>query len=658
MGMWGGGAGAGGWSQGIGGQANGPRAARNSDGWDDDYLGKVYDAQVVRRVWPYLAEFKLQAALAFSMMIIFAASSFAAPLLIGFAVEAGIHHNGERVAWLCGGLVGLAIIQFISSYIQQITTAWIGTRILLRLRSEMYDHMVGLSLSFYDEMEVGRMISRLTSDVQVVNDLLTTGSLTSLSNIVGVVVVVVILFAVDWELALVTLAVVPPLILVMMYWSKHARQAFVNVRVKLSALYGTLAENVSGVRAVQSMSREGENIRRFDALNQENRNANIWAGLLSAAVMPIIELAVAIATAAVIIVGGVRAINADTVDVAALIGTLTAFTLYVNRFFDPIRDLTLQYTMFQRAMAGGERIFEVLDTPARIVDKPDAIELETVEGRVDFDHVYFHYVEGIPILQDIDLRVEPGETIAFVGHTGAGKTTITSLVSRGYEVTGGAIRVDGHDIRDIKRRSLTRHMGVVLQQPYLFSGTIKENITYGRPDATDEEVAEAAKAVGAHDFIARLPDKYETVLQQRGQNLSVGQRQLISFARAILAAPRILVLDEATAYVDTQTEVIIQRALRELLKDRTSFVIAHRLSTIREANRIVVLDQGKIVEIGSHAELLARNGVYANLYRMTYEQEQAAKAEAMAGEDAAFAKRRRGEVMAPSASPAGGGGGQ
>ncbi len=656
MGMWGGGAGAGGWSQGIGGQSNGPRAARNSDGWDDDYLGKVYDAKVVQRVWPYLAEFKLQAALAFTMMIIFAASSFAAPLLVGLAVQAGIDHEGTRVAWLCGGLVGLAVVQFISSYIQQITTAWIGTRILLRLRAEMYDHMVGLSLSFYDEMEVGRMISRLTSDVQVVNDLLTTGSLTSLSNIVGVVVVVGILFAVNWELALVTLAVVPPLILVMMYWSKHARQAFINVRVKLSALYGTLAENVSGVRAVQSMSREGENIRRFDALNQENRNANIWAGMLSAAVMPIIELAVAIATAAVIIVGGVRAIHAETVDVAALIGTLTAFTLYVNRFFDPIRDLTLQYTMFQRAMAGGERIFEVLDTPARIVDKPDAIELETVEGRVDFDHVYFHYVEGIPILQDIDLKVEPGETIAFVGHTGAGKTTITSLVSRGYEVTGGAIRVDGHDIRDIKRRSLTKHMGVVLQQPYLFSGTIKENITYGRPDATDEEVAAAAKAVGADDFIARLPDKYDTVLQQRGQNLSVGQRQLISFARAILAAPRILVLDEATAYVDTQTEVIIQRALRELLKDRTSFVIAHRLSTIREANRIVVLDQGKIVEIGSHAELLARGGVYANLYRMTYEQEQAAKAEAMAGEDAAFAKRRRGEVMAPSASPAGGGG--
>jgi len=640
-----GGAGAGGWSSGIGGQAMGPRAGRNSDGWDDEYLGKAYDAEVMKRAWPYLIMFKKQALIAFLMMLLSASTAFAQPLLIGWAVTAGVNGHTTKVEWLCAAMVGMAIVQWVSSYVQQIVTAWMGTRILLKLRSEMYDHMVGLSLSFYDEMEVGRMISRLTSDVQVVQDLLTTGSLTSISNMFGVFVIAAILFGLDWELALITLSVVPPLILVMVWWSSHARKAFIDVRIKLSALYGTLAENVSGVRAVQSMSREGENSKRFDALNQDNRNANIWAGLLSAAVMPLIELVVAIATAAVIIVGGIRAINASsTVDVAVLLGLLTSFTIYVSRFFDPIRDLVLQYTMFQRAMAGGERIFEVLDTPARILDRPDAIELETIEGRVDFDHVYFHYVEGVPILQDIDLHVQPGESIAFVGHTGAGKTTITSLVSRGYEVTGGAIRIDGVDIRDIKRRSLTKHMGVVLQQPYLFSGTVKENITYGRPDATDQMVIDAAIAVGAHDFITRLEDGYDTVLQQRGQNLSLGQRQLISFARAILAAPRILVLDEATAYVDTQTEVIIQRALDELLKDRTSFVIAHRLSTIRRANRIVVLDGGKMVEIGTHEELLAANGVYANLYKMTYQQEEADRVDAMVGEDAAFARRRQGEI--------------
>ena len=645
MAFFGGGAGAGGWSTGIGGQAMGPRQGRGTDGWDDDYLGKVYDSKVISRLWPYLKKYKLLASISFAAMVVSAITNFIQPLIIGFTVKAGVDGDTTRVAWLCGTMAGLALIGWLAQMVQQLATAYMGNRLLLELRTEMYEHMQSLSLDFYDSMEVGRMISRLTSDVTVMQELLTSGTLTFAADFVGLAVVIVVLLFVDWQLALVTFAIVPPLLAIMVWWSKHARQAFVTVRIKVSQMYGTLAENVSGVRAVQSMSREGENARRFDALNQDNRNANIWAGMLSAAIMPVIELAVAIATAAVVIIGGMRALNAENVDVANLFLVLTSFTIYVGRFFDPIRDLVLQYTMVQRAMAGGERIFEVLDTKPHITDKPDALELETVQGRVDFDNVEFHYIEGIPILRGIDLHVAPGETIAFVGHTGAGKTTITSLVSRGYEVTAGAIRVDGHDIRDIKRRSLTRHMGVVLQNPYLFTGTIRENIAYGHPEASLESVAEAARAVGADEFITRLEHGYDTHLQQRGQNLSVGQRQLISFARAILAQPRILVLDEATAYVDTQTEVIIQRALRELLKDRTSFVIAHRLSTIREANRIVVLDQGKIAEIGSHDELLAHDGIYANLYKMTYQQEQAAKEAEMVGEDVAFARRRQGELQ-------------
>ena len=649
MGFWGG-SGAGGWSTGIGGQAGmgGMRGTgRGTDGWDDEYLGKVYDAQVVRRLIPYLGQYKGRASLAFACMVITALAQFLQPLFIGLTVKAGVEHDERLVLIYLGVMLGLAVIGWAAAFVQQLTTAYIGNRLLLQLRTEMYEHMQGLSLSFYDEMEVGRMISRLTSDVTVMQELLTSGSLTFAADFVGLTVVVVVLLYLDWQLALVTFAIVPPLVFVMAIWAKHAKAAFVNVRIKISALYGTLAENVSGVRAVQSMSRENENIRRFDMLNQDNRNANIWAGMLSAAIMPVIELAVAIATAGVIIVGGLRALNAagfSQSEAAVLFAILASFTIYVGRFFDPIRDLVLQYTMLQRAMAGGERIFQVLDTEPRIKDSPDAVELEAVEGRVDFDHVDFHYIEGVPVLRDIDLHVEPGETIAFVGHTGAGKTTMTSLISRGYEVTGGAIRIDGHDIRDVKRRSLTKHMGVVLQNPYLFSGTVRENIAYGRDDATQDELEAAAKAVGAHDFIMRLERGYDTVLQQRGQNLSVGQRQLLSFARAILAAPRILVLDEATAYVDTQTEVIIQKALRELLKDRTSFVIAHRLSTIREATRIVVLDQGRIAEIGSHDELLARGGIYANLYRMTYEQEQAAHADELLGEDVAVAQRRKGEL--------------
>ncbi|MGE3412379.1 MAG: ABC transporter ATP-binding protein [Dehalococcoidia bacterium] len=644
MGMWGGG-GAGGWSTGIGGQSMGPsRAGRGSDGWDDEYLGKAYDAEVVRRILPYLRPYRFQATVAFLAMVLSAAMNFAQPLVIGFAVTAGVRGDERLVLILLAVLAAMAVVYWLAAFVQQLVVNWLGNKLLVQLRTDMYDHMQGLSLSFYDEMEVGRMISRLTSDVTVIQDLLTSGSLTFAADLVGLAIVVIVLLLQDWQLALVTFAVVPPLVLIMVWWARHAKDAFVNVRVQVSQLYGTLAENLSGVRAVQSMSREDENSRRFDQLNRQNRAANIRAAVMTAAVMPALELAVAIAMAAVIIVGGLRVLHSTDADLAVFFGVLASFTIYVGRFFDPIRDLVLQYTMLQRAMAGGERVFEVLDTPPRIQDRPDAIELETVEGRVDFDHVSFQYVEGIPVLEDIDLHVAPGETVAFVGATGAGKTTITSLVSRGYEVSSGAIRIDGHDLRDIKRRSLTRHMGVVLQNPYLFSGTIRENIAYGDPDASLERIQEAARAVGADEFIARLPRGYDTVLQQRGQNFSVGQRQLISFARAILAAPRILVLDEATAYVDTQTEAIIQRALRELLKGRTSFVIAHRLSTIREADRIVVLDRGRIAEIGTHEELLAADGIYANLYRVTFETEQAARAAELVGEDEAVARRHRGEV--------------
>jgi ABC-type multidrug transport system fused ATPase/permease subunit len=368
------------------------------------------------------------------------------------------------------------------------------------------------------------------------------------------------------------------------------------------------------VRVIQSLSREDVNARRFDALNEDNMRANIDAGRLQAAVMPMVELLSSAATALVILYGGRLVLKGDI-----SLGVLLLFVFSIERFFQPIRELVMQYAQLQRAMAGGVRAFEVLDTEPEIVDAPDAIVLDDIEGRVTFENVNFDYVEGVPVLRDINLDVRPGETIALVGSTGAGKTTLTALILRFYEVTQGRILIDGHELKQIDRASLTRRTGVVLQDPFLFSGTVKENILYGRLEASDEEVIQAAKAVGAHDFIMKLDHGYDTELHERGQNLSVGQRQLLSFARAVLARPRILILDEATANVDTRTEVVIQAALRELLRDRTSFVIAHRLSTIREATRILVMDQGRIAEMGSHDELLAQNGIYANLYRMTFE---------------------------------------
>ena len=625
MAYWGGGQ-ASGWS----GDGTGPgvRRGRAVDGWDYDELGRVYDAALVKRLFPFLAPYKLRAVIATIAMLIFAIASYSQPFIMAIATVSIVDKlrsgNPEDLAAVDGEilrfgvlLVALALVSFASSALQRLMTGYVGHQILSDLRSQMFAHLNTLSLGFFDREEVGRVMSRVTSDVVTLQELITSGFLNILADIVGLALIVIYLFWLDPLLALISLSVIPVLTVFMVWWQSPAARAFIRVRQAISLVNGSINENVSGVRIVQSLNREDENLRQFERLNRINLDANMDAVKLQAAVIPMVEVLSTVATSMVLIVIGVRVFNGG-LSAGEALGFSIGFLLFIQRFFNPVRDIVLQYTMLQRAMAGAHRIFEVLDTEPEIVDPPGAIELPDVEGRIDFNHVDFSYVEDVPVLRDFDLHIEPGETVAFVGHTGAGKTTVSALVNRSYDIEGGEILIDGIDLRQIQRASLTRRMSVVLQEPYLFSGTIADNIRYGRLDATAQEIADAAHTVGAGEFIERLPNGYDTELHERGLNLSVGQRQLIAFARAIIADPRILILDEATANIDTHSERLIQQALKTILRGRTSLVIAHRLSTIRDADRIVVMRDGEIGELGSHDELIAADGTYADLYRMTY----------------------------------------
>jgi ABC-type multidrug transport system fused ATPase/permease subunit len=591
-----------------------PGLSRAGDLIDDIAYGKAYDHTVVTRLVKYLKDYKGRFAIALISMIVYTLTLLAMPQLVGIAIDdlTATRDLSRLTIWL-GFFIGNGLLNWGGQWLQILFMAYIGQGVLVTLRTQMFDHLQKLSLSFYDRHEVGRLMSRVQNDVTALQDVVSSGVLDISADLLSLVGIVVMLFISNAQLALITLTVIPVMVFVMAMWQRYARNAFMRVRMAISAVNAGLQENISGARVIQSLSREDLNLQRFDDMNTANFDANVQAGRLTAGIQPATEILMGAGIMLVVIFGGMQVLN-NTLTVGALV----AFVLYVQRFFDPIRRLTLQYAQLQRAMAGGQRIFEVLDTEPEIVDAPDATDLPTIKGEIIFDHVSFEYIPDLEVLHDINLHVHPGETIALVGATGAGKSTLVSLVARFYEITKGKLTIDGHDIRNVTQSSLRRQIGIVLQEPFLFSGTVRENILYGRSDASEEEVVQAARAVGADDFIQRLDEGYDTVLQERGSNLSVGQRQLVSFARAVLADPRILILDEATANVDTQTEMMIQDALGQLLKGRTSLVIAHRLSTIHDADKVIVLDNGSIVETGTHQELMAKEGTYYHLYTMSY----------------------------------------
>ena len=561
-------------------------------------------------LWRLTRPYRGRTGLSVVSLLTATATALAPPYLAKYALDDALHgHDSGRLYLVVGIFVAAGLANWGMTYVETYLTGWVGERILADLRAQLFGHLQRLSLGFYERNRAGVIISRLTNDVEAIDQLVTDGVTTLVQSTLTLVGTAILLFVLDWRLALATLAVIPLMSLATAIFRSRSSRAYAGVRERLGLVTATLAEDIAGMRMVQAFTREDAATRNFRDVTLRYRESNMQTVVLNGLYFPFVDLLSSVALAVVLGYGGHLYFGGRIT-----LGTLFAFMLYVNNFFDPVQQLSQLFNTFLSATAALDKILGVLDEKPQVVDRDGALALPHIEGRVRFEGVRFAYGRGEEVLHGIDLDVPAGTTVALVGHTGAGKSTIAKLLARFYETTAGRITIDGHDLNDVAQESLRRQLGVVPQEGFLFAGTVAENIAFGRPDARPEEIVRAAQTVGAHDFVLRLEGGYETQLGERGSRLSLGQRQLVAFARALLADPRILILDEATSSVDIGTERTIERALRTLLADRTAFIIAHRLSTIRDADLIVVLEHGRVVEQGSHDELLAARGLYTSLY--------------------------------------------
>ncbi len=599
---------------GMAGPQMGPGQALDQFG-SGEHRGRAFDWKVVSRLLVYLKPHWRQLLLAFVCMLTATGLTLLIPYLTKVALDDNIGNQDYN------GLVQTALITaaayvglYATSALQQYILSRVGQRVLSTLRADLFRHLQALSLSYHDTHIVGVTVSRLINDVAVINELLSQGWITFIADAFILVGIVWIMLSMNAKLALFAFLVLPLMVLATWLFAQRAQAAFRETRSRVAAVVGNLAEDIAGMRVIQAFAQEDATQERFKEVNQANRDAHVNAMTLSFIFLPTIEFLSMLATAVVLWTGG-RAVVKEEVT----IGVLVAFLSYVSRFFQPIQELSRLYTTMQSAMAGGEQVLKVLDTPLDVFDRPDAVLMPPVEGRIEFENVSFRYRPDTPeVLHEVNLEIQPGQRVALVGPTGAGKSTMANLAARFYEVSDGMVRIDGIDVRTVTQGSLRRQIGVVPQDSFLFAGTIAENIRFGDPQASDEAVETAARMANAHEFIAALPDGYQTTILENAANLSVGQRQLICIARAVLTNPRILILDEATANIDTVSEGLIQQALERLLKGRTAVIIAHRLSTIQNADVICVIQDGRIVEQGKHAELLERGGLYHTLHEKQF----------------------------------------